>query len=358
MGNVNSVKKKISKREIKEYKRRVSHCSESILLVDDKANFIGANKAAVKMFKAKSKKEILDRGPSGLAGPYQPAFKMPTKQTLDLILKNVFESPDGFYEFDFLHIDLEGKEFWCHVWFTPINWGGKMVLQGYTRPVSEPGITKTLDLSQEAAFFVKPVSEKQSKSNSKSSNSKTETDSQTDSFVGDGLKSTTELSDTENPVNFSEKTKTESIQKTKDLQDRIESLTTSSHSSIILFDNDENEVQLQNRIDKIKSTVRSHDNPVLEKTVVQELNEIKKIFNESSQTLQKQISQLAEKLQKERNQNQEKYSQLESHLQKSLSKAQEAQNGYETLVNKMKIIEEVFDNKLNQILHPKSEKQN
>ncbi|KAJ5076205.1 a-type inclusion protein [Anaeramoeba ignava] len=358
MGNVNSAKKKILKKQTKEYKKKIAQFSEAITHSDEKGNFLYVNKAAVKMFKAKSKNEILSRNAGSLAAAYQPAFKMPTYQAIGVIGKNIFESPDGFYDFDFLHIDLDGKEFWCHVWLTPINLGGKMVLQGYTRPVSEPGITKTLDLSQEAAFFVKPVSEKQSKSNSKSSNSKTETDSQTDSFVGDGLKSTTELSDTENPVNFSEKTKTESIQKTKDLQDRIESLTTSSHSSIILFDNDENEVQLQNRIDKIKSTVRSHDNPVLEKTVVEELNEIKKIFSNSTQTFQKQISQLAEKLQKERNQNQEKYSQLESHLQKSLAKTQEAQNGYETLVNKMKIIEEVFDNKLNQILHPKSEKQN
>ncbi|KAJ5076204.1 protein kinase pkn/prk1 effector [Anaeramoeba ignava] len=386
MGNVNSAKKKISKREIKEYKRRVSRCSESILLVDDKANFIRANRAAIKMFKAKSKKDVLSRGPAGLAGPYQPAFKMPTKQATDLILRNAFESPDGFYDFDFLHIDLDGKEFWCHVWLTPINWDGKMVLQGYTRPVSGPGVTKAFDLGEEASFFVKPIAEKMLQAKSK-----TETDSQTDSFIGDDFKSTTEFSDTEysskisghspknseNPTKESERSLRESQKSKREERSnrdqenfpkeskkknakskKAQRDTTTNFSNIILFEADENTVQIQNRIDKIKTVVRSHDNPVLEKTVVQELNEIKKIFNESTQILQKHISQLADKLQKERNQNQEKYSQLELHLQKSLSKTQEAQNGYETLFNKMKVIEELFDDKLAQILHPQFEKQN
>ncbi|KAJ5076206.1 hypothetical protein M0811_06485 [Anaeramoeba ignava] len=358
MGVSNSAKKKISKREIKEYKMRVEKCSESILLVDNKANFIEANKAAVKMFKAKSKKDVLEKGPNGLAGPYQPAFKMPTMQASALVLKNAFESPDGFYDFDFLHVDCENKEFWCHVWVTPINWGGELVLQGYARPVSEPGITKTFDLSEEAAFFIKPVAEKMLQAKS-TSNSKTETDSQTDSFIGDDFKTTTELSDTENPVNFSEVTsQTDQERKPKTSSKKQKETINSSFPNVILFDNDEDEIQLENRIDKIKSVVRSHDNPVLEKTVVQELNEIKKIFSNSTQNLEKKISRLVDKLQKERNQHQQKYSQLESHLQKNLSKSQEAQNEYEVLFSKMKSIQEIFDDKVNQILNPKIEKQN
>ncbi|KAJ5071139.1 a-type inclusion protein [Anaeramoeba ignava] len=335
MGQANAAKKKLAKKQTKEYKRLINECSEPIILANDKANFVFANKAAIKAFKAKNMKDIVSRGPPGLSAEYQPFFKMPTKEVAPIIVKTAFESPEGFYDFDFLHVDLNGKEFWCHVWLTPINWAGKFVLQGYTRPVSGPNIVKTFDLGEEASFFIKPVADK-AKTLSKDESENSQQDF--DTFAVDDFKSTTENSDIE--IKQEKKDKQDKQEK-QDIQDIPIKDTSTQMSSVLLISNDEFEMDLDDSIDKIKSIIRSQENPKLEKKIVEELNKIKRVFEECNKSNQTHISKLADRLKTERERNKDKYNELESHLQKNLEKSQKTQLGFELAILKLKSIQEL-----------------
>eukprot|EP01156_Anaeramoeba_ignava_P023054 Anaeramoba_ignava/c21282_g1_i1.p1 GENE.c21282_g1_i1~~c21282_g1_i1.p1 ORF type:complete len:129 (+),score=33.44 c21282_g1_i1:97-483(+) len=97
MGAVESAKKKITKKQSKQYIKKVQAYYEPIVLGDEKADFIDANPAAISLFKAKSKKQICSKGPNGLSADFQPAFNLPTSRAAPLAIQSAFKFAIPFF---------------------------------------------------------------------------------------------------------------------------------------------------------------------------------------------------------------------------------------------------------------------
>ncbi|KAJ5066334.1 vacuolar protein sorting-associated protein 37a [Anaeramoeba ignava] len=313
MGAVESAKKKITKKQSKQYIKKIQAYYEPIVLGDEKVDFIDANPAAISLFKAKSKKQICSKGPNGLSADFQSAFNLPTSKAAPLAIQSAFNSPEGFFDFDWLYRDLDGKDFWVHVWATPINMGGKLVIQGLIRLIPGRGMVTTLDLGFDAAYFVKPFSDKIK------STLDTETESQ--------IEQTKSSPQTDSETNIKKEEKpTHEVRK-----------------SIIVFPNDDLEMEFDEKIDYIKSLIRSHENPKLEKKIVDALNQAKSLFTRSNLLLQEQIEQLTQRIQTQKKKNSEKYFDLEEHLQNSLKSNKELTKKCEVLTSNFQIIKKIFN---------------
>eukprot|EP01156_Anaeramoeba_ignava_P009950 Anaeramoba_ignava/a478522_44.p1 GENE.a478522_44~~a478522_44.p1 ORF type:complete len:359 (+),score=152.91 a478522_44:97-1173(+) len=345
MGAVESAKKKITKKQSKQYIKKVQAYYEPIVLGDEKADFIDANPAAISLFKAKSKKQICSKGPNGLSADFQPAFNLPTSRAAPLAIQSAFNSPEGFFDFDWLHRDLDGKDFWVHVWATPINMGGKLVIQGLTRPVSGRGMVTTLDLGVDAAYFVKPLSDKiksaldtETESQIEQTKSSPQTDSETNTKTDPNIKKESKSDPKTDPKTDPKK---ESSPNTSTKAE--EKPTHEVRKSIIVFPNDDLEMEFDEKVDYIKSLIRSHENPKLEKKIVDALNQAKSLFTRSNLLLQEQIEQLTQRIQTQEKKNRQKYFDLEEHLQNSLKSNKELTKKCEVLTSNFQIIRKLFN---------------
>ncbi len=96
--------------------------------------FLRANKAMLKMFKVDNEKEFLKRNLLNVSPTYQPDGSLSVKKMLSIIQKS---SESNYYNFEWVHLDAEGKEFWCDVVLTKITLDGEDLLHGVWRDISE-----------------------------------------------------------------------------------------------------------------------------------------------------------------------------------------------------------------------------
>eukprot|EP01156_Anaeramoeba_ignava_P023055 Anaeramoba_ignava/c21282_g1_i2.p1 GENE.c21282_g1_i2~~c21282_g1_i2.p1 ORF type:complete len:238 (+),score=115.66 c21282_g1_i2:528-1241(+) len=223
--------------------------------------------------------------------------------------------------------------------------GGKLVIQGLTRPVSGRGMVTTLDLGVDAAYFVKPLSDKiksaldtETESQIEQTKSSPQTDSETNTKTDPNIKKESKSDPKTDPKTDPKK---ESSPNTSTKAE--EKPTHEVRKSIIVFPNDDLEMEFDEKVDYIKSLIRSHENPKLEKKIVDALNQAKSLFTRSNLLLQEQIEQLTQRIQTQEKKNRQKYFDLEEHLQNSLKSNKELTKKCEVLTSNFQIIRKLFN---------------
>ena len=96
--------------------------------------FIRANKAMLKLFKVDNEEEFLKRNLLTISPIYQPDGSLSVKKILDIIKKS---SENNYYNFEWVHLDTEGKEFWCDIVLTKITLNGENLLHGVWHDISK-----------------------------------------------------------------------------------------------------------------------------------------------------------------------------------------------------------------------------
>lgn len=120
--------------ESEEKYRLLFEKSEDAILLLDGPNWADCNNAALKMFAANSKDEIIGSTPYKFSPYYQPDGNPSDVKAIQLI-DYAFEN--GFAHFEWLHLKLDGTEFYVDVMLTAIPYRGKALLFTLLRDISE-----------------------------------------------------------------------------------------------------------------------------------------------------------------------------------------------------------------------------
>ncbi|MCK5539590.1 MAG: PAS domain S-box protein [Deltaproteobacteria bacterium] len=105
--------------------------SDPMLLLDEKG-FFDCNQAALKLLKAKNK-EVLAVHPSRLSPVTQPDG-LASREKAKAMIKKAYT--DGFHRFEWLHCDLEGREFWADVSLTVVPFESREIIFTVWRDIS------------------------------------------------------------------------------------------------------------------------------------------------------------------------------------------------------------------------------
>ncbi|KAJ5071138.1 hypothetical protein M0811_10622 [Anaeramoeba ignava] len=326
-----SKSKIIKKKEIKSYLKTIREAKEAMTLVTSENTVLEANDLYAKLFGLKSREDIVNKPLNmKLLAPFQPQLNKPLNEAMEELNKTILKDTTGSVDFYWLQKDIKNEDVWVHVYLTFVKIKGKMCFQCIVRKILNPleNEIKEKPLDQ-SLYLVNPrfIGLNESESSQK----------EKDSFIDDS-KSTTDFSDLEAKIETDSTTFTTSNSTTRS---KTSTTKTQSTSNILLLDSDEFEMRLDDKIDTIKSIIRANENPKLEKKVIDELNEIKSIFEECNKSNQTQISKLADRLKIERERNKDKYNELESHLQKNLEKSEKTQLGFELAISKIQKIQEL-----------------
>ena len=117
----------------KTFESIYENSGDGVILFKNK-KFLRANKAMLKMFKSKNEEEFLKRNLLNVSPKYQPDGSLSVKKMLGIIQKSIDQN---YCHFEWVHLDTEGKEFWCDVVLTKITLDGENLLHGVWRDISE-----------------------------------------------------------------------------------------------------------------------------------------------------------------------------------------------------------------------------
>lgn len=123
----------------KTFESIYENSGDGVILFKNK-KFVRANKAMLKMFKANNEEEFLKRNLLNVSPKYQPDGSLSVKKMLSIIQKS---TEQNYYNFEWVHRDIEGKEFWCDVVLTKITLDGEDMLHGVWRDI---GARKTFEI--------------------------------------------------------------------------------------------------------------------------------------------------------------------------------------------------------------------
>ncbi len=119
-------------KESEEKFRALFERSSDPMLLLDEEGFFDCNQAALKLMKAKSKDEILAH-PARLSPPIQPDGRS-SKNKAEIMIKQAHAT--GFHRFEWLHCDLEGREFWADVSLTVVPFENREIVYTVWRDIS------------------------------------------------------------------------------------------------------------------------------------------------------------------------------------------------------------------------------
>ncbi len=117
-----------------KYRSQFESSMDAILLLDPEQGYIDCNRAALQLFKAKDKSMFLKLTPADLSPEYQPG-QVPSSEKAEQMVATAFEQGSNFYEWT--HKRLDGKRFFASVLATRMNIGGRPVLQGTIRDITD-----------------------------------------------------------------------------------------------------------------------------------------------------------------------------------------------------------------------------
>ena len=124
-----------SERALKEseekFRSLFERSSDSMLLLDQEG-FFDCNQAAMKLLKAKNREELIIH-PVRLSPARQPDGRSSQKKA-EVMIKRAYEC--GFHRFEWLHCDLEGREFWADVSLTVVPFESREILYTVMRDIS------------------------------------------------------------------------------------------------------------------------------------------------------------------------------------------------------------------------------
>ena len=134
----NITDRKLAEKTLRESEQKHRTLFESsrdaLLILDPDVGYIDCNSAAVELFGASSKEELLSLAPPQLSPEYQPDGSHSAELAREKIEKSL---RDGSHSWDWTYKRLDGREFFGDVLATKMNWGGKVVLQGTIRDITE-----------------------------------------------------------------------------------------------------------------------------------------------------------------------------------------------------------------------------
>ena len=116
--------------------------SDGIVIVEN-GRFKSCNKSISEMFGFKTKDDLLNTDLSLMSPKYQPDGQLSLIKMAKMIKRS---SQDGVNSFEWLHTNINGKEFWCEIVLTKINLDGKDLIHGAWRNISQRKKLELLDI--------------------------------------------------------------------------------------------------------------------------------------------------------------------------------------------------------------------
>ncbi|MCD6429625.1 MAG: PAS domain S-box protein, partial [Deltaproteobacteria bacterium] len=126
------VESKLALEESEEKFRSLFERSSDPMLLRDEKGFFDCNQAALKLLKAKSKEEVAIH-PARLSPERQPDGRS-SQRKAEVMIKQAYET--GFHRFEWLHYDLEGREFWADISLTVIPFENREIIYTVWRDIS------------------------------------------------------------------------------------------------------------------------------------------------------------------------------------------------------------------------------
>jgi len=123
----------LRKSEVK-YRSLYESSKDAILILDPEMGYLDCNQASLEMFGFSSKQEFLNLTPIDLSPEYQQDGSLSSKKAKEMIDKVIIQ---GSYYFNFLHKRINGEVFPASVLATRMDLGGKVLLQGTIRDLTE-----------------------------------------------------------------------------------------------------------------------------------------------------------------------------------------------------------------------------
>ncbi len=117
-----------------KYRNLFESSMDAILLLDPEQGYIDCNRAALKLFRAKDKSMFLELTPANLSPEYQPG-QVPSSEKAQQMIAMALEHGSNFFEWT--HKRLDGENFLASVLATRVTIGGRTVLQGTIRDITD-----------------------------------------------------------------------------------------------------------------------------------------------------------------------------------------------------------------------------
>ncbi len=135
----------------KKYRNLFESSLDAILLLDLENGYLDCNPAAFKLFGIESKKQLAQLTPADLSPQYQPDDSLSSEKAGQMITKAL---ENGSNIFEWTHKSLNGEEFYASVLATRVKIGGRTMLQGTIRDISEYKRTQELMIQSEKMLSV------------------------------------------------------------------------------------------------------------------------------------------------------------------------------------------------------------
>jgi PAS domain S-box-containing protein len=127
------------------YRSLYEYSPDGFLLMEGN-QFVDCNPAAIKMLSVESKADVLALQPFEISPEYQPNGRLSSEQQ-EINLQQVAQQ--GFAQFEWAHIDVDGNQFLVEVTLTPFDLGDRQFVSVTWRDIAE---RKRLETEVQAAF--------------------------------------------------------------------------------------------------------------------------------------------------------------------------------------------------------------
>ncbi|MFC1744147.1 cyclic nucleotide-binding domain-containing protein [Candidatus Riflebacteria bacterium] len=117
----------------KKFQNLFELSAEAFQLIDIDSGYIDCNSATLKLFSFSSRKEFCQFNPGQLSPARQPDGKDSISSMHEKLSEALLE---GGCNFEWVHRNKGGKDFYADVWFTTFEIEGKKVIQGTVRDIS------------------------------------------------------------------------------------------------------------------------------------------------------------------------------------------------------------------------------
>ncbi|KAJ5069618.1 electron carrier/ protein disulfide oxidoreductase [Anaeramoeba ignava] len=159
MGNIKTFAKQIPKNQTKQFKQTLQESTNAVVLLKQTGVFEFASEAAIKMFGAKSRKELSKQTFLNTLVIFQNHIQLPSQRVVDMVVLRAQENK-GQISLDLQCRTLSGTSFWAHIKFEIIQLGSNTVFYLELQPADEP--PKETFIALDLDFESKLQSENQS----------------------------------------------------------------------------------------------------------------------------------------------------------------------------------------------------
>ncbi|KAJ6227610.1 hypothetical protein M0813_09512 [Anaeramoeba flamelloides] len=349
MGNTTPYKT-LSQKSWKKYLKMISKSKEAILLIDEKIQFSYFNRNAAQMLKIKNRKGV-KLTPALISPLNQPHLGVDSALGSQAVVQNVYKSKDGRFDYIWQYQRVTGELFFARVYLTIIRVKKKTHCQCLWRPIKDPNEILTSSIGSLGSFgsydslksfnsinsytsntsFGSVISN--NSTNSLSSFEKKIQEINLNSKIDLISKSTNGLSMNNQSTYNQSLTKSINSTISKDYKGNSTDIKSSlakntnytsrqnnsesNYLPIMILEMDiyEDFMIFQ---DNIKKAVRSTNDLIAEKKLIDEFNRFETIFNTSLKKRESHIHKLTERTKKIKLDTKKKYQKLENQLQKRL----------------------------------------